>query len=280
MPSIQLKSIRIVSSLFTFHTLLPLLCIAVHSNGLSSTSRIRYQIGQTRHQMQIATTLAKQLMNPLDIQTDRFVVATSSNGDLIGWAQLKPTGSLMIQDASRYDARPGSYDLEREVDDAMWDEFEQDNSFQIPTGLASLPWTKEYQHMQNAAGDRQKRREKIRIAREKDRKGLQLYELSSVYVNPGYRRQGIGKELVRRVLRRRLMEDASPSHPSCVYLLTLKTTSDWYHQHFAFEIVDAGDIPSSMVFEVMAGNMITKLIGAELCCMRGTFKTAELCNAD
>ncbi|GAX09302.1 hypothetical protein FisN_17Lh051 [Fistulifera solaris] len=87
-------------------------------------------------------------MNPLDIQIDRFIVATTANDELVGWAQLKPMKSLMMQDPARYDARPGSYDLEQEVDDDMWDDFEQDNFVQIPNGLASLPWTKEYQQMQ------------------------------------------------------------------------------------------------------------------------------------
>lgn len=261
----------------TIQILTLLLCSALHINGLSS--HVRYQPGQPRHRLQIATTLARQLMNPLDVQTDRFIVANTANDDLIGWAQLKSMKSLIMQDPARYDARPGSYDLEQEVDDAMWDDFEQDNTIQIPSGLASLPWTKEYQQMQNAARDREKRREEIRASREKDRSGLQLYELSSVYVDPAYRRKGIGKELVKRVLRKRLLEASSPSPPSSIYLLTLTTTSGWYQQNFGFEVVDSRSIPSSMIFEVAAGNVITKLIGSELCCMRGTLKTIELCKA-
>lgn len=274
-----MRSIRCFSSLLELPELILLIGLFVHTKGLSRTSLVRYQPGQQRHGLQIATTLAKQLMNPLDIQTDRFIVATTDNDELIGWAQLKPTGTLMMQDPARYNSRPGSYDLEREVDDAMWDDFERDNSIQIPTGLASLPWTKEYQQMQNAARGRDKRRERIRAVREKELKSLQLYELSSVYVDPAYRKQGIGSELVRRVLRRRLVEDSSPSLPSCVYLLTLQTTSGWYQRNFGFEIVDADNIPASMSYEVMAGNVITKLIGAELCCMRGTSKTVELCKS-
>ncbi len=273
----RLKSARNLSIICKIQLLILLFGYTSHTNGLSS--RIRYQPGQTRHRLQIATTLARQLMNPLNIQTDRFIVATTENDELVGWAQLKPMKSLMMQDPARYDARPGSYDFEQEIDDAMWDEFERDNSIRIPNGLASLPWTKEYRQMQNAARDREKRREQIRAVREKDRKGLQLYELSSVYVDPAYRRQGIGRELVKRVLKRRLIETSSPSLPSSVFLLTLTTTSRWYQQNFGFELVDSQNIPSSMVFEVAAGNVITKLVGSELCCMRGTFKTIELCKA-
>ena len=275
-----MKAFPISSSCFQMNQLIILLCIVAHTNGFSSTARVQYLIGQKRHWLPISTTLAQQLMNPLDIQTDRFVVATTLDDKLIGWAQLKPTGSLLTQDPDRYDARPGSYDVEREIDDAMWDEFERNDTIQVPSGLASLPWTKEYQQMQNAASDRQTRREQIRAVREKDQKRLQLYELSSVYVDPAYRKQGIGRELVRRVLKRRLLADNSPSPPACIYLLTLKSTSGWYRQHFGFEIVDTENIPSSMVFEVMVGNVITKIIGAELCCMRGTPQTVELCKAD
>ncbi len=273
-----MRSIHMCTRCTAFSELMLLLCLFVHVNCLFSSSRIRYQPGQKRHGLRIATTLAKQWMNPLDIQTDRFIVATTTTDDLIGWAQIKSMGSLMMQDPARFDSRPGSYNVQRDVDDALWDEFEQDSSIQVPTGLASLPLTKEYQQMQVAARNREKRRERIRETEQK-LKQLQLYELSSVYVDPAYRNQGIGKELVRRVLRRRLIEANSPSLPTSVYLLTLRTTSSWYQQYFGFEIVDADNIPTSMTFEVTVGNMITSLLGAELCCMRGTSKTVDLCKS-
>jgi len=53
---------------------------------------------------------------------------------------------------------------------------------------------------------------------------------------------------------------------SDVYALTLASTVDWYRK-LGFNVTE--DIPSPMRFEVAAGRVITKLIGAELVCLRG-----------
>ena len=129
--------------------------------------------------------------------------------------------------------------------------------------------------MEEAVQYRDQRREFLRQQRQAEVEVLQLYELSSVYVESAFRGQGIGTELVRRVVGEKLADGTVL--PSSIYLLTLATTVDWYKQNFGFEVVTGNDIPSSMALEVTAGNIITKLIGAQLCCMRGTTNTVELC---
>lgn len=261
---------------------------ALSASARDGDSTIRYQPGQKRHEFKIATTLAKELMNPLGINAERFIVATTTTTDkddgqplVVGWAQLKPLGnSDAVQDPNQYDAPPGSYDIEQEVDDSMLDEFEDDTSIQVPNGAASFPWTKEYRDMERGVQERKKRRDQLLRQTKKERALQQLYELSSVYVMPEYRSRGIGSELVRRVLRRQLVEQYAPPSQSCrIYCLTLATTAPWYTENFGFEKVEGNDIPASMAMEVMAGNLITNVIGAELCCMRGSNKTIDLlCN--
>lgn len=235
---------------------------------------IQFRPGRRSDEPFIAVTLAKELMNPLGIQGDRFVVATE-NDALIGWAQTKPLGVEALRDPNEFDAMPGSYSLEEEVDNQMWDDFEQDDSIQVPTGWSSLPWTKEYRALQQSTKDRQEKRER-RIQQQKE-KEIQLLELSSVYVVPGFRGQGIGTELVKRVLQKELLQTNIP--PSSIYCLTLASTAGWYCDNFGLEKVQDQDIPKPMMLEVAAGNVITKLVGAELCCMRGTSRTLEICQS-
>ena len=263
-------------------------------SSVNSQNNIQYRQGAPKDEMKIAATLAKELMNPLGIQGDRFIVATdassTSDNNVIGWAQVKPLGkpttSNIQRDPSQYNARPGSYSLDQEIDDAMWDDFDQDDSIQVPVGWASLPWTPEYRALQQAVKDRDEKRKALRQQREAALllQQQQLWELSSVYVEAPYRHQGIGTELVRRVLRQRLLPAADqqqqllppPSLPTSIYCLTLATTAPWYEDNFGFEIVSSSDVPAPMALEVAAGSIITKLIGAQLCCMRGTDKTVGL----
>ena len=75
-----------------------------------------------------------------------------------------------------------------------------------------------------------------------------LYELSSVWVNPEYRHQGIGSSLVKNLLDQHVKRTGSRSN---VYLVTLDSRAAWYKDQFGFEeVVDANDIPKSMSFEV------------------------------
>ncbi|CAB9531829.1 Acetyltransferase (GNAT) family [Seminavis robusta] len=189
--------------------------------GFSSTS-IFYRQGQKSDELKIATALAKELMNPLGVKIERFVVATDTSNNVIGWAQIKPLGELTSsrRDPSKFGSGRGSLDLDQNE---------------------------------------------------------QLWELSSVYVESSFRGQGIGSELVKRILRNRIVEDGYL--PTSIYLLTLATTVDWYRDNFAFESVSSSDIPGPMAFEVTTGNFITKLIGAQLCCMQGTQQTLDICKS-
>ena len=268
--------------LSAFVTVVLLLSMSDSTGALSFGPNIQFRNGQSRDGLKIASTMAKELMNPLGIQTDRFVVAvdaaSQNNNSPIGWAQIRPLEkeTSAQRDPKRFNAPPGSYDLEQDVDDAMLDEFENDDSIQVPVGLASLPWTKEYREMEEAVQNRSKRREEIRSELKKQADASQLYELSSVYVEPAYRGQGIGTELVNRVLKRKISAGRESCVPSNIYLLTLATTAKWYQENFGFEVVEnSNDIPKQMAFEMAAGSLITKIIGAQLTCMRGTSKTSN-----
>ncbi|CAB9527516.1 expressed unknown protein [Seminavis robusta] len=263
----------------SFFSVLLLLTAATIRVDAFSSSTVFYRQGQKSDELKIATTLAKELMNPLGVQSERFVVATDSSNNVIGWAQIKLLGELASsqRDPSKFDSRPGSVDLEQELDEAMWEEFEKNDNIQVPIGFKSFPWTKEYRAMEQGVKDRDQRRAELRAQRERELQNEQLWELSSVYVESSFRGQGIGSELVKRILRKRIVEDGYL--PTSIYLLTLATTVDWYQDNFAFESVSSSDIPAPMAFEVTAGNFITKLIGAQLCCMQGTQQTLEICKS-
>ena len=225
-------------------------------------SNIQFRNGRSSDERTIATTMLKELMNPLGIKAERFIVAVDDQRP-IGWAQIRPLGTAK-RDPSKFNARPGSFDVQSDADDAMWDEFEQEQDTVVPVGLASLPWTKEYRAFAEAAKKRRERRAEI-VEREKA-KAPMLYELASVYVIPDYRGQGIGTELIKRVLQRHVDRGRKLSD---VYLLTLATTVQWYYDSFGFEVVPEEQVPEQMRFEIAAGKLITRLIGAKLCCMRG-----------
>lgn len=93
----------------------------------------------------------------------------------------------------------------------------------------------------------------------------QLWELASVYVKPEWRKRGIGRELIRRVMARHDLLERSRED---VYLLTLDRTEDFYRGlGFGFEVTD--EPPASMAGEIFAGNLITGFMGSKLVCMRG-----------
>eukprot|EP00592_Proboscia_alata_P006427 CAMPEP_0194355122 /NCGR_PEP_ID=MMETSP0174-20130528/3104_1 /TAXON_ID=216777 /ORGANISM="Proboscia alata, Strain PI-D3" /LENGTH=227 /DNA_ID=CAMNT_0039124297 /DNA_START=171 /DNA_END=854 /DNA_ORIENTATION=+ len=225
--------------------------------------------------------MARNLMNPLGINSKRFIVAVKENPpkqkqlnnnyakeqpqQLLGWAQLRPMGPSII-DPQTYNSRPGSGSMEREIDDELWDEFETD-ALEFPNGFASLPWTQEYKAYAEASIQKRERRrlqleERARSDVQRDRN--QLWELASVYVVPKWRQRSIGSELVRRLLARHELLERNSND---VYLLTsLGRTQEWY-QKFGFEVTD--EPPAAMSFEVAAGGLIAKILGEELISMRG-----------
>mmetsp|Transcript_17287 Transcript_17287/g.25544 ORF Transcript_17287/g.25544 Transcript_17287/m.25544 type:complete len:245 (-) Transcript_17287:213-947(-) len=226
-------------------------------------SLAQYRPGERRDEWTIRTTLAKELMNPLGIDSRQFLVAEEEQ-QLLGWAQIRPLGTGK-SDPSKFNAAPGSYDAEQDANDVLWQEFEEDPT-PFPNGWASLPWTKEYQAYQKLIKDGEDRREQIlkNAALEEQIS----WELASVYVQKPHRNRGIGTDLVKRILQRHQNATIGES----VYLLTLLTTANWYRDNFGFETIDdANQIPTQMAFEVAAGTAITGILGERLCCMRKTF---------
>lgn len=234
--------------------------VALHvTGGLATPKMIQYRAGVAADTLPIAWQLGRELMNPLDIQANRFVVACDGDRDRIGWAQIKPLGG-------REDA------VQRETDDVMWDEFEADQSIQVPVGWQSLPWTREYKEFSKQA---EKRRQRQAVQKEVETETPTLYELASVWVDPAYRGRGIGTELVRQVLQRHVTLVGPLEN---VYLLTLGTTTDWYHDNFGFAIVPTAYVPEQMAFEVKAGKVITSVLGKDLVCMQGNSDAFDASN--
>ena len=128
-----------------------------------------------------------QLNNLLVMET--IDTNTSNKAVIIGWAQIRTLGYAQ-RDPSRFDARPGSYDMEVDVDDQMWQEFEEDADCVVPTGWASLPWTSEYRAMEAGIQQRQVRRAELVQEALKERRATQspIWELTSFFVEPAYRR--------------------------------------------------------------------------------------------
>ena len=106
---------------------------------------VRFRFGELRDILPIAALLLKQKMNPLFLDHERFVVCESAGGgERIGFGQLRKLAEDGAVDASRYDAPPGSADLEADADEDAWDEFAE---LEVPSGLDSLPWAPGYRKL-------------------------------------------------------------------------------------------------------------------------------------
>ena len=226
---------------------------------------IRFRPGKKKDELQIFLTMTRSLMNPLGIDSNRFIVACnpSNENEEYGFAQLRPIGTSK-RDANEYDALPGSGSVENDIEEEIWDDFEKDET-EFPNGFASLPWTKEYRAYAKASERRRnKRADLIKQAEKEEKNGLnQLWELASVYTLPEWRSKGIGSELIRRIIAKHVLLGRKEDD---VYLLTLDSTKDWY-RGFGFEITN--EPPSSMALEIVAGGVLTKLVDSSLVCMRG-----------
>jgi len=225
---------------------------------------IKFRSGSKLDELQISLTMAKNLMNPLGIDSKNFVVAIdSTNRKLMGWAQIRPIGQK-IRDPDVYNAQPGSGSKEKEISDDIWDEFENDN-IEFPNGFKSLPWTREYREFSQASARRRERRQMLeeKAMRDNESGQNQAWELASVYVLPEWRNRGIGSELVRRIMARHCMLNRKTND---VYLLTLESTKEWY-QRLGFDLTD--DTPLSMSLEIAAGGILTNFLGEKLIAMQG-----------
>ena len=225
---------------------------------LMSAQGLQIRPGRSSDEFAIAATMARNLMNPLSIDHRNFLVA-EEGGERVGFAQLRPLGgATSLVDPATYDAPPGSGSAGAEADDEAWDELPP-----IPTGLASLPWTREYREFAAEAEGRVAARAARRRALEAA--APKLFELASVYVDERRRGSGVGSELVRDLLERHAGLGRSASD---IYLLTLDSTRPFY-ERLGFAAVDGRDVPTPLAFEVLVGSAVTSVLGETLVCMRG-----------
>ncbi|KAL7552894.1 hypothetical protein ACHAWF_017368 [Thalassiosira exigua] len=268
--------------LFGYHLVLALaiLLSSVSIQAFSLPRQIRLRSGFPEDDLAISLVMAKELMNPLGIShKNNLVVAENiETGKRVGWAQIRPlgyAGAVKSLNPSRFedddidktslsrslrDSRSTRF-IEEDVEEMLWEEFEEDPT-DFPNGLASLPWTKEYQSASQAATNRLRRRQRM-LERELAARD-QIFELSSVYVAPEWRNQGIGSTLVDKVLEQHLKTNQRGRN---IYALTLAKSVPWYEP---FGFVREKRIPNAMAMEIQVGRMITTLLREEIVCIRIT----------
>lgn len=173
----------------------------------TSPSNIRYRRGRASDSVTIGLLELGRFQLPfgrLQVDPNNLLVAeTLDDQVVVGWAQLRPLGYAQQGDPRTYDARPGSYDIQAMVDDQMWQEFEEDESLQVPTGWASLPWTPEYRALEAGIQARKERREELveQALREQKATQIPIWQLQQVFVTPAYRGQGIGTTLIQTMFQ-------------------------------------------------------------------------------
>ena len=237
--------------------------IEENGEGGSGCLQFCFRTGKPTDQPIIAKTMVLELMNPLGLDPKRFRIAETRDGKLIGWGQIKPLG-LAIYDPSKYNSSPGSGSMGDIMDEDIWLEFEEDDSVEFPNGVSSFPWSPAYQKAAEAA---KRRREKRATMVGKERMVTpQIFELSSIYVVPPFRSQGVGKSIVRDLLHQHMQLGRDVSQ---IYALTLRKTLKFYHP-LGFQEVEKEDIPSQLKLEIVVGRIITKVLGEELVCLRAS----------
>jgi hypothetical protein len=206
--------------------LLPKVMVAAVVVSSTTTHKLQFRWGRAQDPWTIALSQIRNLQVPslllLGLKQQEVnnllvmeTVDTNNNTNnktvIIGWAQIRPIG-YAERDPSRFDSRPGSYDIEVDVDDQMWQEFEEDTDSVVPTGWASLPWTSEYRAMEAGIQQRQVRRVELVQEALKERRATQIpsWELASFFVDPVYRcdrAEQEGMTLVEQALLQKLCEE-------------------------------------------------------------------------
>lgn len=230
--------------------------------AVAPSTAFKLRAGAPKDALPIAATLLSMKMNPLGVDHTRFIVAESEDGERIGFGQIRRLGDSSASDASVYDARPGTGDIEADADDDAWDDFAREADDLLPTGFV-MPWSDGYKQLEDRAA-LQRARRKARVA-QATADAEPLWELASIFVQDEWRSKGIGSALVRRLLEQ---HEQSGRAVADMYLLTLEPTVGWY-ERFGFCRVEKRDVPQPMAFEVAAGEALSALLGNQLCCMRG-----------
>ena len=233
----------------------------VGTDDCTTSIGFTFRNGKPSDQPIITKTMVSEFMNPLGLDPKRFCVAETRDGQLIGWGQIKPLG-MALYDASKYNSSPGSGNIGDSIDEDIWLEFEDDDSVEFPSTLSSLPWSPSYRKAAEAAKRRRDKRAML-LGRER-MNAPQIFELSSIYVFPQFRSQGVGKSIVRELLHRHTQLDRDISQ---VYALTLRKTLNFYDA-LGFQVVEKEDIPSQLKVEIALGRIITKALGEELVCIK------------
>lgn len=232
--------------------------------NLKDTDGLKYRLGEPGDILPIAATLLKEKMNPLSLDHERFIVCETASGERVGFGQVRPLASSKEPDSLRYNAPPGSEDLEAEADDAAWDDFEKEWDSSGLKGLQILlPWTPGYRRFERrVALQRERRRARVSAAYAQ---AEPLWELASIYVEEPWRGLGVGTKLVQKLLQRHTQRGCSRRD---LYLITIESRCRWY-ERLGFERVDKENVPSQMRFEIAVGEVISSVLGNRLVCMRG-----------
>ena len=202
--------------------------VAVSDDISNIGSTFRYREGGLADALPIASTLLSMKMNPLGVEPSRFIVCETSEGERIGFGQIRLLSDGLDKGGSPF----------------------------FP-GLASAPWSDEFKSRDGLA-----RLFAERIT-QTETEPRPLWELASIFVEETWRSRGIGRSIVRRLLERheangRLLEDT--------YLLTLEPTVGWYEQ-LGFRRADAApdvmafEVAAGEALSAVLGNRLVCMRG-------------------
>jgi GNAT superfamily N-acetyltransferase len=106
---------------------------------------------------------------------------------------------------------------------------------------------------------------------------LKYSELASLYVEPSYRRRGIGSMIIQQLIERYYDNNQQSElnnndvSGSAICLLTLRTTASLYERHdFVVMPMDSKDfqqLPKSIRLEATVGRILSGFLGNDLICM-------------
>ena len=212
------------------------------------------------------------------------------NNRLIAWAKVQSLGyavipdstaaapTLVFEDDDNYNseyyntlkrrevASSVSDVIESDVNEQIWDEFEDDPT-SIPNGLASLPWTSEYRAASTAAAKRRERRDKLMEREEQfaKRNRPRIWELTFERVNHQEEEQcdsSIESELLQKVLEEQSKQQYNDNDE--IYVLApFNLVPLFVQEQFGFVEVRRELIPSVLALKLMYRNMSATLFRRE-----------------